>query len=342
MNFAEMDKLILLWLLPLCLGLLYLGHKRRKKRLQAFASLRLKELISATEKKSIIFVKAALLLIAITSIVIGLARPRWGFEWKEVPQGGIDIMVVLDLSTSMLATDIPPNRLERAKRELIDLLAMLDGDRFGIIAFAGVPFVQCPLTVDYRLASLFINQLNIDLIPVQGTALGDAIKLGVDSLVKASSAESQGKAMILITDGEDQDKNTLKAAQEAKEKGIKIYAIGIGKEEGSPIPLPSGGYKKDRNGNVIISKLDEKTLQEAAIISGGTYVRSTTGDMDLDQIYTKGIKVSLEAGSYGESRQKIWYERFQWFLSLAASLLFVEFLLKEFKQKREAKAHDNQ
>lgn len=340
MNFAEIQNLILLWLLPLCAGLLYLGHRRRQRRMQAFTSLRLGELLTATEIKYASIFKGALILLATGALVLGLARPRWGFEWREVPQGGIDIMVVLDLSTSMLATDIPPNRLERAKRELIDLLGMLDGDRFGIVAFAGVPFVQCPLTVDYRLAGLFINQLSLDLIPVQGTALGDAIDLGVDSLVKASSAESQGKAMILITDGEDQNQNTLKAAQKAKEKGVKIYAIGIGKEEGSPIPLPSGGYKKDRNGNVIISKLDEKTLQEAALISGGTYVRSTTGDMDLDQIYTKGIKVSLEAGAYGESRQKIWYERFQWFISLAVGLLFLEFLLKEFKQKREASVNE--
>ena len=336
MNFAEVHNLIFLWLIPLSAGLIYLGLKRRKKRMQVFASLRLKELLTGTENKSVGVLKGFFILLSIAAIILGLARPRWGFEWREVPQGGIDIMVVLDLSTSMLATDIPPNRLERAKRELIDLLGMLDGDRFGIVAFAGVPFVQCPLTVDYRLAGLFINQLSLDLIPVQGTALGDAIDLGVDSLVKASSAESQGKAIILITDGEDQNKNTLAAAQKAKEKGVKIYAIGIGKEEGSPIPLPSGGFKKDQNGNVIISKLDEKTLQEAALISGGTYVRSTTGDMDLDQIYTKGIKVSLEAGTYGESRQKIWYERFQWFISLAAGLLFVEFLLKEFRQKREA------
>ena len=340
MNFAEVHYLILLWLIPFCAGLIYLGYQRRKKRMRAFAAIRLPELMTVAENKSVSIIKSSLLLIAIAAIVIGLARPRWGFEWREVPQGGIDIMVVLDLSTSMLASDIPPNRLERAKRELIDLLGMLDGDRFGIVAFAGVPFVQCPLTVDYRLAGLFINQLSLDLIPVQGTALGDAIELGVDSLVKASSAESQGKAIILITDGEDQNNNTLKAAQKAKEKAVKIYAIGIGKEEGSPIPLPGGGYKKDHNGNVIISKLDEKTLQEAALISGGTYVRSTTGDMDLDQIYTKGIKVSLEAGSYGESRQKIWYERFQWFISLAVGLLFVEFLLKEFRQKREARDND--
>ncbi|MFK7827536.1 MAG: VWA domain-containing protein [Oligoflexales bacterium] len=340
MNFANINYLILLWLIPICAALIYLGQKRRKKRLQAFAALRLPELLTVSENRFTSTIKACLLLLAVAAIVTGLARPRWGFEWREVPQGGIDIMVVLDLSTSMLATDIPPNRLERAKRELIDLLGMLDGDRFGIVAFAGVPFVQCPLTVDYRLASLFINQLSLDLIPVQGTALGDAIELGVDSLVKASSAESQGKAIILITDGEDQNQNTLKAAQKAKEKAVKIYAIGIGKEEGSPIPLPTGGYKKDHNGNVIISKLDEKTLQEAALISGGTYVRSTTGDIDLDQIYTKGIKVSLEAGAYGESRQKIWYERFQWFLSLALGFLFVEFLLKEFRQKRELSQND--
>jgi Ca-activated chloride channel family protein len=235
----------------------------------------------------------------------------------------------------MLATDISPNRLERAKREIIDLISMMEGDRLGIVAFAGVPFVQCPLTTDYRLASLFVNQLNLDLIPVQGTALGDAIKLAVERLKDSSTQDSQGKAIILITDGEDQNNNTLAAAHEAKKQGVKIFAIGIGKKEGAPIPLPNGGYKKDRNGNVIISKLDEESLEQAALITEGVYVRSTSGDLDLDQIYKKGIKTSIESGEYGIVRQKIWYERYQWFLLITIILLFTEFMLKEFKRKKE-------
>ena len=159
-----------------------------------------------------------------------------------------------------------------------------------------------------------------------------AITLAQESLIKGSASDSQGKAIILITDGEDQGNNALAAAAAAKKEGIKIYAVGIGQEEGAPIPLPAGGFKKDRNGNVIISRLDEKTLEQIALDTEGVYVRSTTGDLDLDQIYTKGIRASLSDGSYGETRKKIWYERYQWFLGLALILLLIEFFFRDTKK----------
>ena len=159
----------------------------------------------------------------LASLIVALARPRWGFEWKEVPRGGVDIMVVLDLSTSMLATDISPTRLERSKREIIDLLGMLEGDRIGIVAFAGVAFVQCPLTVDYRMASMFVSQISHDLMPVQGTALGKGIDLAVESLEKASTAESEGKAIILITDGEDHGTDPLGLLSVPERKGCVFF-----------------------------------------------------------------------------------------------------------------------
>jgi len=243
-------------------------------------------------------------------------------------------MVVMDLSTSMLATDIAPSRLERSKREVIDLLEMLQGDRIGIVAFAGEAFVQCPLTQDYRMAKLFISQLSLDLMPVQGTALGKAINKAVDSLDKASPEESQGKAIILITDGEDHETDPLKAAERAKEKGIRIFSIGIGSEQGAPIPLSDGGFKKDESGNLILSKLDPETLDKISSLTGGQYLRSTTGDLELDTIYNKGIRGSLTDQDYGSTRQKIWYERFPWFLGVAFFFLFSEAMWREFVPPR--------
>ena len=241
-------------------------------------------------------------------------------------------MVVLDLSSSMLASDIKPSRLQRAKREIVDLLAMMQGDRIGILAFAGVSFVQCPLTTDYRMAHLFIDQLDISLMPVQGTRTGEALIKAIDHLDKSSKSDSQGKSIILMTDGEDQGSMLSKAIKRANDSKVKIYAIGIGAESGAPIPLKNGGFKKDRSGNVIISKLDESSLKKIAIETGAIYVRSTTGDMDLDRIYKRSILAHNEASPAEEvnmGRKKIWYERYQWFLLLAILALFLEFLINQ-------------
>jgi Ca-activated chloride channel family protein len=259
-------------------------------------------------------------------LIFALARPRWDYEWREVHSGGTDIVIALDLSTSMLATDISPNRLERAKREIIDLLKILKGDRIGIVAFAGVAFVYTPLTIDYRLADMFINQLSLKLMPVQGTAIGEALNQSIDALEKASSADTQGKTIILITDGEDQNGDALESAKKAKEKGIKIFAVGIGSDAGAPIPMPDGGFKKDKEGNIVVSKLGEQTLQAITAETGGSYVRSTSGNLDLDVIY-KQIKSGKE-GEGDTSRQKIWYERFQIFLAIALALLIFEFFFQ--------------
>ncbi|MBI2603567.1 MAG: VWA domain-containing protein [Deltaproteobacteria bacterium] len=337
MMFVESHILMLLWAVPFLGIVLLLEVRTIRRRLSTFASARMEELLNVVWKSHRTVLKAGAFILVLTLLVLTLARPRWGFEWKEVPKGGIDIMIALDLSSSMLATDISPNRLERAKREIIDLLDILEGDRIGIIAFAGVSFVHSPLTVDYRLASLFIQQLDSDLIPVQGTALGEAINRAVNSLEKASAQDNQGKAIILITDGEDQKTEPLKAAQLAAEKGIKIYAIGIGGTDGAPIPLPGGGFKKDRSGNLIVSKLDEKILQEITQTTNGMYVRSTTGDLDLETIYKKGIRSSIEAGETGSFRQKVWFERYSIFLAIALLLIILEFLVRDFVPKNKQK-----
>ncbi|MBP6217743.1 MAG: VWA domain-containing protein [Oligoflexales bacterium] len=339
MNFLYSEYLLLLWLVPL-LGLgLFLEMKQIRKRLLLFASKRLEELLNASWNRRLSLVKGVLLISSLVFLVLALARPRWGYEWKDLPKGGQDIIVAIDLSSSMLATDISPSRIERAKREMIDLISMLEGDRIGIVAFAGVAFMHSPLTVDYRMAQMFVSQLSTTLIPVQGTAIGEALRVGLDSLEKAASPLAQSKSLILITDGEDQGQETLKEAERAARLGYKIFAIGIGGQEGAPIPLPDGGFKKDAQGQLILSKLDEGLLQKITQMTGGIYVRSSSGDFDLQRIYRQGIRAAVEPQVDAEeldstgNRQKVWIERFPIFLIIALLLLILEFFLRETKKK---------
>ena len=239
-------------------------------------------------------------------------------------------LIVIDVSESMLAEDVKPNRLERAKREVIDLIEMLEGDRIGLIAFAGTSFVQCPLTLDYGACKMFLDYIDTDLIPVPGTAIAEAIRTSLKSFNKR---ERKSKALILITDGEDHEGEPIDAAKEAKKEGIKIFTIGVGREGGAPIPLKdgSGGFKKDRKGDMVITHLDEITLQKIALETGGSYVRSVTGDMDLDKIYQEGIKQHVEQKHLKSTRKRRWEERFQWFIFFALLFISVEFFVSERK-----------
>jgi Ca-activated chloride channel family protein len=218
--------------------------------------------------------------------------------------------------------------LERAKREVIDLIEMLEGDRIGLIAFAGTSFVQCPLTLDYGACKMFLDYIDTDLIPVPGTAIAEAIRTSLKSFNKR---ERKSKALILITDGEDHEGEPIDAAKEAKKEGIKIFTIGVGREGGAPIPLKdgSGGFKKDRKGDMVITHLDEITLQKIALETGGSYVRSVTGDMDLDKIYQEGIKQHVEQKQLKSTRKRRWEERFQWFIFFALLFVSVEFFVSE-------------
>lgn len=337
MNFYHSENLLWLWILPLFGLVLFYASRRVSRLLAVFSKARIFELIGKQRSSLRVFVKGLLTVLSVLFIILALSRPRWGYEWKEMPRGGIDIMVVLDLSRSMLATDISPNRLERAKREITDLINMLEGDRIGVVPFAGVSYVSCPLTSDYRLASLFLNQLSIDNMPVQGTDIYGAVKRAAESLEKASENDSQGKVIILMTDGEDNEASLDALVSYLKPKGIKVFSIGIGGVEGAPIPEPGGGFKKDQEGNVVLSKLDESYLKNLSLATGGSYIRSTSGDMDLDFVYRRGIRKNIDDAEYGVQRQKIWYERFQWFLALALIFLILEFFVSDYKKNRVSK-----
>lgn len=334
------ESLWLLWLIPALLAFYIYAFRTKTRLLQRFASPEMLSRLTAGVSRPRQYFKAALVLFGIFAAVLSLAELKYGFTWEEVTREGVDIVVALDVSDSMLVEDAESGgklpRLERAKREIADLLLLMEGDRIGLVAFAGAAFIECPLTLDYGAAAIFLDTIDTDLIPVKGTALGEAIQTGVKAF-EGSSHKS--KAMILITDGEDHTGAALRAAEEATVAGIRIFTIGIGRDEGSPIPAPGGGFRRDRRGEIILSKLDETTLQKIALNTGGRYVRSVTGDVDLEQIYSQGIKATLEDEELGSKRRQRWEERYQWILALAILALMLEPLISErFRRRGTANA----
>lgn len=320
----------ILWLIPLALFFYIWTGIRRQKKTEMIISKDLWSRMMPEFRPKMRYVKSALILLGIFFLGVALLRPQWGYQIREVKRVGIDIYVIVDTSDSMLAEDISPNRMERAKRELIDLLNYLRGDRIGLIAFAGRPFIACPLTVDYSAFRLFIDELDTDLIPVPGTDISGALQKALSSF---DPGDNRSKAIILITDGEQTEGRLAAVIQKAKNMGVRIFVIGMGSEKGAPIPLKDGlGFKKDQAGKVVISSLKEEELQKLALATGGTYVRSVTGDLDLEQIYLKGIKRVLEAKELKLDQKIIGDERFQVPLFFAVLLILLEPLIREAKR----------
>ena len=324
------DLLWLLWASPLLIAFYIYVARTKAALLKQFASLELVARLAGNYSQERQTYKAACIVIALTLGVLSLAQPRYGFTWEDVKREGVDIVIALDVSDSMLVEDAESGgkltRIERAKREITDLLQLLDGDRVGLVAFAGTSFLECPLTLDYAAAQIFLGTIDTDLIPVKGTDLSSAILTSVDAF---KGGNEGSRAIILITDGEDHSGQALAAAEEAKKENVRVFTIGIGRDEGAPIPDPRGGFRKDRRGEMILSKLDEPTLQKIALNTGGRYVRSVTGDMDLEEIYIGGIKATMQDQELGSKRRQHWEERFQWVLALMLLFLMIEPFISE-------------
>ena len=328
MNLSHLWMLNLLWLLPLAAVALIVQSRKKKRAMQGFADPHLLNRLTALEHRGRRFIKALLLLLSLGLMLFALAGPRWGSHYEEVSQKGVDIMLLIDVSPSMLVEDIAPNRLERARREILDFIKIVQGDRVGLIAFAGAAFIQCPLTLDYAALEMFLSALQPDLIPVPGTDLGAAIDMGIAAFDEESATD---KVILLITDGEDNESQGMKAARQAAAKGVKIFVFGIGDVGGGPIPEldGSGGFKKDRQGKLILSKLEEEGLQDMASLTGGTYVRSVAGDLDLDVLYFDGIKSHTQAQELKSGKIKVYEERFPLFVLAAFILLLIEGFIDE-------------
>ena len=325
MTFFRTEMLFFIWVVPVLFLVIVYGLRRRREIMHRFSSAHGLDVIAPDTVGSRRWVKASLLMGTVLFTAVALAGPKYGYRWQEIRQQGVDIIIALDCSRSMTAADIQPTRLERAKREVFDLLAMLKGDRVGLVAFAGTAFLQCPLTLDYDAFNLFLNSLSPDYLPVGGTDITGALATALDSFDPKSASD---KAVILITDGENTGGGEpLKAAETLKDNKIKLFCIGVGSSDGVPIPEPDGGFKKDRSGQIVLSRLDENTLKKMAVVTGGTYVRSVAGDMDLDAIYTDEIRRTMEAKTVSSGRKQVWEDRFQWPLALALLCLAIELML---------------
>lgn len=330
MTFARLWVLHFLWLVPLAAFALVVYGRQRKKAVERLADSNLLARLTGKDRKGRTFLKDFFLLNGLGLMIFALAGPRWGSHYQEVTQKGVDIMILVDVSPSMLVKDIEPDRLERARREILDFLRVIQGDRVGLVAFSGAAFIQCPLTLDYGALQMFINVLRPDLVPVPGTDLGAAIEAGLSAFDYKSETD---RVILLITDGEDNENLGLKAARKAAEKDVKIFVFGMGDPSGGPIPASDGkgGFKKDQKGKLILSKLEEQGLREIASAADGAYVRSVAGDLDLDILYFNGIKTSTEARELKSGKIKVYEERFTFFLLAAFLFLILEGLIVERK-----------
>lgn len=286
-RFAQPDMLYLLLLIPVMIIIWIIGARRRRIARERFGEAALINRLSPDYSAGRMALKFFLRLLALTFAVLLISRPQFGSKLEEVKREGVEVIIALDVSNSMLAEDISPSRLERAKQAIAQLVDQLRDDKIGLILFAGDAYTQIPVTNDYLSAKMFLESAGPDVVSKQGTAIGSAIDLGMRSF---SPESSRSRALIIITDGENHEDDAIAMAKNAAEKGIVIYTIGIGSPTGSPVPLTVNGRKeflKDRDGNTVISKLDEKGLQEIASATGGRYVRANNTSLGLNEIYNE-------------------------------------------------------
>lgn len=285
LRFEHIEYLWLLLIIPV-MAILYLNNRYwRKGAIAKFGDTRLVERLIPDRSIAKRRLKFVFLMISLTFIILAFANPQVGTEKGEATRKGIDVMIALDVSNSMLAQDITPNRLERARQFIIRLIDKMENDRVGLIIFAGNAYLQMPLTVDHAAAKVFLKTISTETVPTQGTALSQAIKLSREAFIRN---EKKHKALILITDGEDHEEGVLEEAELASGEGLPIFPIGVGSPTGAPIPEIIGGYsrgyKKDREGNIILSKLDETTLNKIALIANGKYFHFSGSNDQLSEI----------------------------------------------------------
>lgn len=312
MNWGQADWLVALWALPVLVALAVWSLRARSKALRALGPLVGKEVGVNSRSRARRRLLALTVLFAL--VAVALAQPQWGFRWSELKQEGTNIVVVLDTSLSMDAADVSPSRMERAHREIFDLTELLQGDRVGLVLFSGGAYVRMPLSLDYQALRTMTRRSTTATLKSQGSDLGAAIAMAAEVVGPDSGAD---RAIIVVSDGEDQVGNGVAAATAAAESGIHIFAIGVGTVDGAPIPLADGGFKKASSGDVVLTKLDEASLKQIAAAGKGAYVRSVAGSGDITAIYQGEILGKLKRAEQMVRREKIWIERFQWPLAVA-------------------------
>jgi len=331
-QFANSNYLYALVIIPLLVFLYVLAFIQKRKSIEKFGDLSvISKLMPLASVRRNIF-KFVVLQLALILIILAIARPQYGIKLQEVKSTGVEIIIALDVSNSMLAIDkdAQANRLEVAKRAINKLLDKLEEDKIGLIVFAGTSFVQVPVTTDYTATKMMLSSINPGLIEEQGTAIGDAIGLALRAFDPKNTKQ---KALIIITDGENHLDNPLEMATQAAEKGINIYTIGIGDPNGSPIPIQGGTeFRKNRNGEVIITKLDEKMLMDIAEAGNGEYIRANGASFGLSKIYSDIEKMEkIELGTVKFSEYE---DTYQYLVFLALILLFIDFGIMNRKNKQ--------
>ena len=326
--FAQSQYLYLLLLIPLFLAGYGLLRYLQRRRIRKFGDPSLVHVLMPSRSRSKGWVRMALWCLAFAFFVMGLARPRTGAKLAQRTTKGAEIIVALDVSNSMLAQDYSPNRLERAKLSISRLTDKLQEDRIGLVIFAGTSFVQLPVTTDYVSAKMFLSSIETESIPVQGTAIGDAINL----CIKSFSAQSEkSRVIIVISDGENHEDDAVAAARQAAELGIKVYTIGVGSAEGQPIPV-EGGLMRDKDGEIVVTRLDEETLRSVARAGGGAYIHAGNEEFGLNPIIDDIRR--MEDEEFGSIVFEEYDEQYMYFFGLALLFFVVEMLIGERKPRR--------
>ncbi|MDI6765699.1 MAG: VWA domain-containing protein [Bacteroidota bacterium] len=331
-RFAHSDYLYALAFLPVLLVLFWWAIQMRRRGLSRFGSPLLLELLMPSVSKYKRTTKFFIAFSALTILILGVANPQIGTKMEEVKREGVDIIIALDVSNSMKAEDIKPNRLESAKQGISRMLDKFQNDRLGLIVFAGDSYLQLPLTTDYSAARLILSTVDVDVVPIPGTAIGSAIKLAMKSF---AAGEKKHKVIIIISDGENHEDDAIAAAKDANSEGVIVHTIGMGSPDGVPIPTYQGntqtGYKKDESGNTVVTKLDEQGMRQIAEAGGGIYIRATNQRDELDAVF-KEIQ-AMEKKEFGAKVFTEYEDRFQYFLAVAILLLILEFFVSERKNR---------
>ena len=327
--FAQYRFLYLLLLVPLFLVGYGVWRSMRSRRVRKFGDEELVKALMPSWSGSKGWVRMILFSLAFAAFVIGLARPQIGAKLSEHKTHGAEIVICLDVSNSMLAVDYSPNRLDRAKLAISRLTDKLKEDRIGLIVFAGSSFVQLPVTTDYVSAKMFLGSIDTNSVPIQGTAMGDAIFTGIRSF---SAQSEKSRVIIIISDGENHEDDPVAAAKEAAENGIRVYTVGVGSSEGQPIPV-EGGLLKDKDGEIVVTKLDEDMLRKVAKAGNGAYVHAGNDEFGLNPIIDDIRR--MEDEEFGSVVFEEYDEQYMYFFGIALALLVIEMLIGARRPKRK-------
>ncbi|MBT3207880.1 MAG: VWA domain-containing protein [Bacteroidetes bacterium] len=328
-QFAQLQYFYLLLAVPLLIIIFMVSQTLRKRALKKFGNLQLLQKLMPDVSNSRPIVKFIFLVFGLIALIVGIAGPQVGTKLEDINREGVEIIIALDVSNSMLAEDIQPNRLERARRAISKLVEQLKNDKFGLIVFAGDAYTQLPITTDFSAAKMFLSTVNTGFVQKQGTSIGSAIELGA----KSFGPDESSKTIIVITDGENHEDDAIEAAKIAAEKGITVHTIGMGLPKGAPIPIKGryGQFRKNKLGEVVISKLNEPMLQEIALAGKGVYVRASNTQSALKILFDEIEK--MEKQEISSSIYSEYEERFQYFIGIAIFFLLLDFVLLDRKNK---------